>query len=204
MLVAHPDDETLWAGGTILNHPSWNWYIITLCRASDSDRAPRFYRAIRELGATGALVDLDDGPAQLPLEPALVQQTILGLLPPGNFNLLITHDPAGEYTRHARHEETGRATIALWDAGKLPADELWTFAYEDGGRQYLPRAIASAAIHTPLPEPIWQRKYAIITGIYGFPSDGFEARTTPRVEAFWRFTERGDAARWAERGGGRA
>jgi LmbE family N-acetylglucosaminyl deacetylase len=23
IIVAHPDDETLWAGGTILNHPYW-------------------------------------------------------------------------------------------------------------------------------------------------------------------------------------
>ena len=25
MIVAHPDDETLWAGGTILKHPEWHW-----------------------------------------------------------------------------------------------------------------------------------------------------------------------------------
>lgn len=23
IIVAHPDDETLWAGGTILQHPEW-------------------------------------------------------------------------------------------------------------------------------------------------------------------------------------
>jgi LmbE family N-acetylglucosaminyl deacetylase len=29
IIVAHPDDETLWAGGTILNHPSWKCFIIS-------------------------------------------------------------------------------------------------------------------------------------------------------------------------------
>jgi hypothetical protein len=34
---------------------------------------------------------------------------------------------------------------------------------------------------------IWQKKYDIITRIYGFAEDSFEAKTTPRLEAFWRF-----------------
>ncbi len=42
IIVAHPDDETLWAGGTILSHPAWECFIICLCRGSDADRAPRF------------------------------------------------------------------------------------------------------------------------------------------------------------------
>jgi hypothetical protein len=147
--------------------------------------------------------NLDDGPAQSPLDPPLVEHTILGLLPPQRFDLLITHDLAGEYTRHLRHEETARAVIALWDTTRLAADELWTFAYEDGGKAHLPRAIGSAAIRTTLSEPLWQHKYAIITQVYGFPADGFEARTTPRTEAFWRFTERAQARRGAEQGGGR-
>ena len=203
LLVAHPDDETLWAGGTILSHPSWTWYTAALCRASDPDRAPRFYQALHELGAAGTMADLDDGPDQFGLDPSLVQRTVLGLLPPQHFDLLITHDPAGEYTRHLRHEEVARAVIGLWESGRLSADELWTFAYEDGGKRYLPRAIDRATVRTELPEPLWQRKFNIITRIYGFPLDGFEARTTPRAEAFWRFTDRGEARRWLERGGGR-
>ncbi len=202
VLVAHPDDETLWAGGTILSHPSWNWYIAALCRAGDPDRAPRFFRALHALGAAGTMGDLDDGPEQSPLDPLLVQRTVAELLPPGYFDLLITHDPAGEYTRHLRHEEAARAAISQWEAGRLAVSELWTFAYEDGGKQYLPRAIGSAPVQLDLTEALWERKYAIITQIYGFPADGFEARATPRVEAFWRFTDRSKAARWSERGGG--
>jgi LmbE family N-acetylglucosaminyl deacetylase len=50
VIVAHPDDETLWAGGTILSHPSWHWFIVCLCRGSDKDRAPRFLRTMQVLG----------------------------------------------------------------------------------------------------------------------------------------------------------
>jgi LmbE family N-acetylglucosaminyl deacetylase len=201
MVVAHPDDETLWAGGTLLSQPSWRCFIITLCRASDRDRAPKFFQAIERLGAEGKMGDLDDGPEQVPLTENELQETILGLLPQTHFDVVISHNPAGEYTRHRRHEEIGRTMIMLWQAGKLSTDELWTFAYEDGGKRYLPRPVKTAAIYTILPEEIWQRKYSIITDTYGFEKNGFEAETTPRAEAFWRFTSSVDAHDWLENKG---
>lgn len=193
VIVAHPDDETLWTGGTILSHPSWNWFIITLCRASDRDRAPKFFQALKAFGAEGTMGDLDDSPEQKPLTETEVQGTILQLLPPTHFDLIISHNPAGEYTRHLRHEEIGRAVITLWHAGKLSASELWTFAYEDGHKQYLPKPINTAPIYHILPESTWQRKYSIITATYGFEKNSFEAETTPRAEAFWQFTDSLDA-----------
>ena len=202
MIVAHPDDETLWAGGTILSHPAWRCFIASLCRLSDSDRAPRFARTLLDLGATGTMGDLDDGPEQTPLRGSAVQSAILELLPARHFDLVITHNPNGEYTRHLRHEETSAAVISLWNAHILAMDELWTFAYEDGGKRYLPRPIEAASLYFPLPEPAWQRKYAIITDTYAFPPDGFEARTTPHAEAFWRFTTPAAASRWLQQGGG--
>ena len=30
VIVAHPDDETLWAGGTLLMHPDCRWTVVTL------------------------------------------------------------------------------------------------------------------------------------------------------------------------------
>ncbi len=201
VIVAHPDDETLWTGGTILSQPSWNWFVISLCRASDGDRAPRFFQALEALGAEGTMGDLDDSPEQKPLAAKEVQGAILRLLPQKHFDLIISHNPAGEYTRHLRHEEIGRAVIMLWHAGKISANELWAFAYEDGGKQYLPRPVKTAPIYHILPEIIWQRKYRIITATYGFEKNGFEAQTTPRAEAFWQFTASMDAWQWLDKEG---
>ena len=64
IIVAHPDDETLWAGGTILSNPSWKCYIVCLCRESDKDRATKFYKTLQILGSEGIMGDLDDGPEQ--------------------------------------------------------------------------------------------------------------------------------------------
>jgi len=168
-------------------HPEAHWTIVTLCRKSDQDRAAKFCRALDNLNATGTMGDLDDGPEQLPLAAREVQNKILELLPSDRFDLIITHGLWGEYTQHLRHEETGKAVTALWASERLLAKEIWRFAYEDGGGKYLPRPIQDADIYLGLSEEIWQRKYNIITEIYGFSLDSFEVRTTPRQEAFWRF-----------------
>ena len=196
VIVAHPDDETLWAGGTILSQPSWQWFILSLCRGDDPDRAPKFFQALKTLQANGNMSDLDDGPEQIPLDSNQLQKKITELLPARHFDPIITHSPAGEYTRHRRHEEIGRAVIRLWHSGKIQSDELWTFAYEDGEKHHLPRPIASAHVYQTLPENIWQKKYNLITRTYGFPEGGFEAETTPRAEAFWRFSDATTAHHW--------
>jgi len=144
--------------------------------------------------------DLDDGPEQKPLDETEVQGTIQKLLPQRNFDLVISHNWTGEYTRHVRHEETGRAVITLWHTGQLSTDELWTFAYEDGGKRYLPRPIRTAPIYRLLLEQTWRKKYGIITRTYGFDKDSFEAKTTPRAESFWRFSSSSDAREWLDHG----
>jgi LmbE family N-acetylglucosaminyl deacetylase len=187
LIVAHPDDETLWAGGTVLMNSGLNWEIISLCRKSDTDRSPKFFKALKELNALGDIGDLDDGVEQIPLEIQKVEEVILSLLEKNEYDLIITHSIKGEYIRHRRHEETGNAVLSLMEKGKLIASELWMFAYEDGGKKYFPRAIDSADMFTALPEEIWNKKFKIIKDIYGFSFDSWEAKTTPRAEAFWRF-----------------
>jgi len=185
VIVAHPDDETLWAGGTILAHPQIDWTIMTLCRKSDPDRAPKFFKVTEYLTAKCFMADLDDGPSQRPLEQAEVQSAILNTLSERSFDIILTHSPNGEYTRHLRHEETSQAVFSLWNEGKLKAKRLLLFAYEDGGRQYLPRPIEGADIVIKLAKNVWQRKKNIIIDNYGFSPESFESKAVSDTEAFW-------------------
>ena len=60
LIVAHPDDETLWAGGTILSQPLWTFFILCLSRSSDPERAEKFYKVLKVLKSDGTMGDLDD------------------------------------------------------------------------------------------------------------------------------------------------
>lgn len=190
IIVAHPNDETLWAGGLLLNHPEWSPFVLTLCRGGDSDRVPRFVQALDRLDSMGAMGNLDDGADQYPLSTKRVQDTIMSLLPRWDFDLLLTHAPQGEYTWHRRHGEVSRAVRELWQEGQLPASGLWQFAYEDGGGAYAPRPQQNTSLRLPLSEAVWARKFGIVTEVYGFDAASWEARAANRTEAFNCFKDR--------------
>lgn len=193
IIVAHPDDEILWAGGIILNNPQWNYFIASLCRKNDENRSSKFYRVLKILNAKGTMGNLDDEPDQKPLNTMVVEQEILDLLPKKHFDIIITHSPFGEYTKHSRHEEIGKAVIMLWNKGKIATNKLWAFAYEDGNKKYFPKAIENASHFETLKKEIWIKKHALITETYGFEKDSWEAKTTPKAEAFWVFNNPSEA-----------
>ncbi|MGB3860706.1 MAG: PIG-L family deacetylase [Candidatus Aminicenantaceae bacterium] len=138
IIVAHPDDEILWTGGSILIHPEWECFIYTLCRRSDPDRSHKFFKVVQLLKATGKMADLEDGPDQRPLPETNIYKTIINLIKGSRFDLVITHSPWGEYTRHRRHEEIGKALLSLWGSREIQTKEMWLFAYEDGQGAYYP------------------------------------------------------------------
>lgn len=187
IIVAHPYDETLWAGGTILSQPTWTCFVLSLYRGSDRDSAPKFHNALKILNSTGIIDDLNEGSEQEPLDIIKAESKILYLLPKWHFDLIITHAPTGEYSKHIKHEEVSKAAINLWNTGKVSANELWTFAYENGNEQYYPRPIETAPIYHKLMNRTWLRKQSIITDTYGFKQNSWEAKTTPKAETFWQY-----------------
>jgi hypothetical protein len=146
--------------------------------------------------------DLDDRPDQCPLKPEQVRLAVMAILgEERRFDVLYTHSPYGEYSRHRRHEEAGRAICDLWRSGELDLKELRLFAYHDGGRSHYPAAVENAHAIRVLPPAIFTEKLRIITEIYGFPPDGWEARTCPRIEAFWCFKKQVQLRWWLKQEG---
>ena len=196
IIVAHPIEETLLAGGLMQMVPHWRWRVISFCPGPNRERRRTFFEAMKRFEAMGSIADLNEGYTQQPLHDETVESEIELELPNSDFDLVITHNPFGEYSRHIRHEEVSRGVTSLWKRRLLRAKELWYFAYSDEERAHLPSAIETAHLSVSLSETVWQRKQEIMSDVYGFSKESWAYRTTPRHEAFWRFHSPEEAFSW--------
>ena len=105
---------------------------------------------------------------------------------------------AGNTPVTAGHEECCRAVVELWESGRITTNELWLFAYEDGGGAYLPHVSDGADLRLGLDDEVWLEKRRLITGLYGFAETSWEARCTPREEGFRIFRSPRDAVDFLE------
>src|SRR3989344_13962 len=122
VIIAHPDDETIWMGGTILKNKSWNWTIFSLCRKSDQDRAPKFKKVCDFYKANSIISDLDDE-LLMPLKTEEVIKKIQEILPKKKYNTIFTHGENGEYG-HLRHKEVHKAVKEMIKNKALKAKEI--------------------------------------------------------------------------------
>ena len=89
-IIAHPDDETIWMGGTIMKNKDFIWTILSLCRKNDSDRAPKFRKVCKFFDAKSIISDLEDEKIE-PLSISQVIDKIKSLLPKSNYDFIFTH-----------------------------------------------------------------------------------------------------------------
>lgn len=186
-VVAHPDDETIWMGGTMLMHAGWKWSILSLCRKGDADRAPRFSAACKLFGAECAMSDLDDENIEKPLPTSQVKARIKKMLTeknlPQEFDFIFTHGANGEYG-HKRHKEVGRAVVEMLGAHELRCKELWRFSYSRVEKPFMCVPSRGARKKVALGAREAQMKKYLITDVYNFSDASFEARSCSDVETF--------------------
>ena len=129
VVIAHPDDETIWMGGTIARNKKIDWTIFSLCRASDRDRAPKFRRVCEHYGAQSIIADLDDDD-KLNLEEAKkeAKRIILEKIDFDEFDYIFTHGANGEYG-HERHVAVHLAIDELIKKKKINPETVFYFNY---------------------------------------------------------------------------
>ncbi|MFR4599333.1 MAG: Ig-like domain-containing protein [Coprobacillus cateniformis] len=108
MIVAHPDDETLWGGGHLLRD---KYFILCLTNSFNEVRKDEFYKAIEYIGAKGIILsypDLNNGTkSNWEHNKEGVRKDVDMVLGFKEWETIATHSPIGE-TGHRHHKFTSK------------------------------------------------------------------------------------------------
>lgn len=109
LFVAHPDDETIWAGGTILTRKDWNWELFVTTYSENDNRGRDFIKAIEKYRDQYGIKKINYKFIKIMPDEQdydnLDKNKIYSELDKINFedyNIIFTHNIDGEY-RHANH-----------------------------------------------------------------------------------------------------
>ena len=111
LCVAHPDDESLWFGGTLLSAVDVRWTVLCATYGDDTPRGRDFRGVCQRLGAQAVQLGLPDSTGLLP-EP-LLRDGVSEVAEQGPFDVVLTHGRWGEYG-HPHHRQVSRMVRERW------------------------------------------------------------------------------------------
>jgi hypothetical protein len=128
IVVAHPDDESLWCAGLVVSFPKKDWLIVCCTIPfKDPERADKFRDACDVLGAESILLAHPERNGPIP-KPSLEGR-----------DLVISHGPKGEYGHPQHRELNALLRPDIWFAYGDKAD--FTIALSDNAWQQKLQAI---------------------------------------------------------------
>jgi len=171
IIVAHPDDETIWMGGFILRNKNYDWTILSLCRKHDKDRSIKFKNVCNLYNAKSFMDNLNDTSKT----PTNIEKIIIKIQKhiENNYDLIFTHNSNGEYG-HIRHKEVHQAVMKMINRKLLKVNKLVFFSYFN----------AKFNKKIKLTQEELETKKKIITEMYGFQKNSFEEENCRQIETF--------------------
>ncbi|ASA19852.1 PIG-L family deacetylase [Paenibacillus donghaensis] len=136
MVVAHPDDESIFGGGALIEEPGWK--VICLTNESDETRSREFQAAMEFVDARFEIWDFPDQ-YDGDFDEQQVKDTLIKLLDNSHFHKVVTHNLHGEYG-HNQHKSLSRILHSM------DLDHLYVFDKADA----------------PLPFHILQKKLKLL------------------------------------------
>ena len=187
ILIAHPDDETIWLGGTILRHSEIHWTIFSLCREYDPDRFPKFLKVCKLYQAKAIISDLEDEDI-LTVKKSIpeIKERLNKLLKGKKFDYLFTHGAKGEYG-HFRHLGVHQATEQLIKEKKIKPENVFYFCYQGkncGDGSKLSNDFKKAKYILKLTPAELKQKRKIVNKMYGYGKKSFEYLSCLGEETF--------------------
>ena len=128
IIVAHPDDEIIFAGCAILANPNLAWNIVISTHSADSRRgkeARAVEQALIAMGIDVRYYFLGHSDERAAINGGIVREKFVSqvsALPIARDARIFTHGADGEYG-HIGHKAVHRFVCACW-----AQNEIWTFA----------------------------------------------------------------------------
>lgn len=126
IVVAHPDDDVIFAGPYQLANPWMEWLVVCATHDADDERGREMVAWQTDIGGRALFLGFPDDPRDYKrkassFSPEELRERLdaLELMP----DLILTHDPAGEYG-HPHHVTVSKAVL-----GMCPGIPKLTFAH---------------------------------------------------------------------------
>ena len=179
MIVAHPDDETLWGGAHLLQG---GYLVVCITNGDDPVRAGEFRTAVRGTGNIPLILSYPDKTGGEKDTWDTVRDSICAdlrlILTEKHWDFVVTHNPRGEYG-HIHHKMTNRIVTQLFEETQS-ADQLWYF-----GTYYTWKRMAAASdTLTPISEDELDEKM-ILCRIYASQKKAIQKRTHMLPYELW-------------------
>lgn len=151
MIVAHPDDETIWGGAHLLDG---GYLVVCITNGNNPRRAEEFRKAVEQSGNTPLILSYPDKIFFMRDDwsdcKEAVESDIRLIMDAKHWDFAVTHNPKGEYG-HIHHKMTNTLTVQAFN-DTHGADKLYFF-----GDYYKASDIEKAGASV-IPEDIMQKK----------------------------------------------